>query len=199
MAFKDPIRHKTFQCWSSMKQRCLNEKSQSYKSYGGRGIGICEKWINSFFEFVLDMGEKPEGMSLDRIDNNGDYEPSNCRWATPKQQANNRNANVVVEWNGESKTLTEWATFLGVNCVTFLDRYRRGMRGADLLNPGTLTQRKKKSTNKSGFVGASRYRDKWKSQIKIDGCVTYLGLFDTPEEAHTAYLKARDALEEKNK
>jgi hypothetical protein len=76
--------------WAAMRNRCRNPRDAGYENYGGRGVGICEAWNSSFDAFLADMGRRPPGMSLDRIDNDGNYEPSNCRWATQSEQVRNR-------------------------------------------------------------------------------------------------------------
>ena len=85
----------TYMSWRSMKQRCLNPKVAGYQSYGGRGITVCERWRDSFENFLVDMGERPKGKTIDRRDVNGNYEADNCQWATPKEQSANRRMSVA--------------------------------------------------------------------------------------------------------
>lgn len=88
-------KHKLYTTWKGLKQRCYNPNSQRYKDYGGRGIKVCDRWINSFQNFLDDMGERPKGKSIDRIDVNGNYEPSNCRWASPIEQSHNKRKKIL--------------------------------------------------------------------------------------------------------
>ena len=115
-----------YKSWQAMKDRCHNERSRHYKNYGGRGISVCEKWLNSYLNFLQDMGRCPEGMSLDRIDNNGNYEPHNCRWATQKEQMNNTRRNYIIEYNGVSHTIAEWANIFHIPDGRFRKRIKAG-------------------------------------------------------------------------
>ncbi len=117
---------KTYLSWVGMRNRCLRKNAVGYKDYGGRGIRVCAAWRNSFAAFLADMGEKPPGTSLDRIDNNGNYEPKNCRWATPSEQARNSRRTRMVTYAGESLSAIEWAERTNVCYQTFigwLNRY----------------------------------------------------------------------------
>lgn len=100
--------------WCNMHQRCYNPKCRKYPVYGARGIKVCERWRSSFAAFLEDMGDPPAGMTLDRIDVNGDYEPGNCRWATPKQQCRNKRNNRLLTAFGVTRTLAEWAEVNGI-------------------------------------------------------------------------------------
>lgn len=106
---------KTYRSWYHIKTRCYNQKCPSYKHYGGRGITMCERWRNSFENFLADMGEPPtKNHSIDRIDVNGNYEPSNCRWATSVEQNNNRRNNKHFTYKGKTQTYAEWCREVGI-------------------------------------------------------------------------------------
>jgi hypothetical protein len=152
-----------------MKDRCLRPNATGFDRYGERGITICERWLNSFEAFREDMGERPGlDYSLDRIDNNGNYEPGNCRWATRTEQANNRRKakpRLVIEFNGESKTVQEWATFLGISPTTILCRRSQGLPVEKVLvnNEG----QPRKSRVAITFDGETRTIKGWASHLGI--------------------------------
>lgn len=109
-----------YHTWIHIKGRCHNPNDSRWKDYGGRGIVVCERWRNSFPSFLEDMGHRPKGTSLDRYpDMNGNYEPSNCRWATPREQQNNARFNRRLTFDGKTMTVAEWTRALGWkdNCI----------------------------------------------------------------------------------
>lgn len=112
-----------YRIWASMIQRCTNKKCGGYENYGGRGIAVCERWLK-FKNFVADMGQRPDGKSIDRKDNDGNYEPSNCRWATKAEQEKNKRTNVFVTHDGRSQTIAEWCRELSVSHATIKRRLK---------------------------------------------------------------------------
>lgn len=123
----------TYKSWMSMRTRCNSPNSDDFPRYGGRGIRVCERW-DSFDLFLEDMGPRPAGCTLDRINNAGHYEPTNCRWATHKQQARNRSNNTLVELNGEVKSLSEWCDVFGIRPRTVYGRMHDGMSPAEAIS-----------------------------------------------------------------
>lgn len=112
--------------WCNMKTRCLNANRRCHARYGGRGISICPQWVESFESFLRDMGEPPKGCTLDRINNDGDYEPGNCRWSTMQEQANNTRRSRHVTIEGERMTAMQAANKYGVSPFTIYGRLNRG-------------------------------------------------------------------------
>lgn len=117
----------TYTSWDSMIQRCTNPKDKHYYHYGKRGISVCERWM-TFSDFLKDMGERPKGKTIDRFpEQNGNYEPSNCRWATKREQQNNMSRNRLVTHAGETLSIAEWSRRLGVKYSTLHQRLQLGM------------------------------------------------------------------------
>lgn len=116
---------RTHNIWRSMRARCKNPKNISYPRYGARGISVCARW-EKFEAFVEDMGYAPAGMTLERRHNNKPYSPTNCLWATPKQQARNRSNNVLLKYRGKTRPMSEWAEIAGLDRGTLWRRLKRG-------------------------------------------------------------------------
>ena len=112
---------KGYHSWRSMKGRCLNPNATGYKNYGGRGIKVCRRWM-VFKNFIDDMGEKPNGLSLDRINTNGNYSPKNCRWANIFEQNRNKRNVKIIEFDGKKMTIKEWAKLYNIPYVRLWDR-----------------------------------------------------------------------------
>lgn len=115
-----------FKVWKGMMSRCYNEKDKRYSRYGGRGIKVCKRWHN-MKNFFMDMTDTyAAGLTIDREDNDDDYTPDNCRWATRKRQNRNYSRNIIIEYKGESMCLVEWSERLGINYMTLWDRLKQG-------------------------------------------------------------------------
>jgi hypothetical protein len=123
--------------WVTIFARCESPSDSNYPLYGARGISVCERW-RVFENFLADMGERPDGMSLDRINSDGNYEPGNCRWATIKQQNRNRRNNVLLTFDGHTRCLAEWAELMKIRHDTLRSRLEAGWSVADAINTPTL-------------------------------------------------------------
>jgi len=132
-----------FVAWKGIKARCYNKNEKFYYNYGERGITMCDRWINSFENFLSDMGFRPSKKhSIDRIDNNGNYEPSNCKWSTHKEQCNNkRNTIYITDKYGVKKTIREWSDITGLSYICIKKRRIRGLSPDDILNPVMKTNK----------------------------------------------------------
>jgi len=140
--------------WSGIKARCSNKKDVHFKIYGLRGIKVCEEWKNSFqnfYDWAIKNGYQ-EHLTIDRIDVNGNYCQENCRWATPKEQANNRRNNHKITYNGETHSETEWEKILGFNRCTFYNRKKKGWNIEKIINTPIKKQKRRKQWEESYFA-----------------------------------------------
>ena len=150
-----------YNIWSSMKSRCLNENDPAYKDYGARGIHVCDRWMD-FSLFREDMGERPPGMSLDRIDNDKGYSPENCRWANRSTQNRNRRDRRMVTHNGRSMLIADWAKETGLSVSTIWARISKGWDEALAVSTPKMGSRKGIPRN---FSFGAEHGVKWSEPI----------------------------------
>jgi len=124
---------RTYKSWSCMVRRCSINTSNRWKHYGGKGVTVCDRWKSSYSNFLEDMGERPDGKTLDRIDTGGDYCKENCRWLTPKEQGRNKKNNKLVTHNNKTATLAEWQEITGIDADTLSWRLKSGWTDEEAL------------------------------------------------------------------
>ena len=175
-----------YNVWQGMKQRCYNPNSIKYKNYGARGITVCDEWKNNFINFYnwaiqngYDETKTRKEQSLDRINNNKNYEPSNCRWVSQKVNCRNRNNNVIIEYNGETKTVAEWSSIFQIKQSTLLARLKKYKNLKDVFSKDNLLKMKHKSN--TGEFGISQNKNSKKFVLSLNQ--RYIGQFNTLEEA----------------
>lgn len=128
----------TYRAWKSMLRRCRKNTCKEYKDYGGRGISVCKDWYQ-FINFLKDMGVKPDGLQLDRKNNNGNYSKDNCRWTTASINARNKRNSIILTWGGQNKSVWDWADIVGINGGTIKRRLSRGWTVEQALTTPLLT------------------------------------------------------------
>lgn len=170
-----------YHVWKQMKSRCLNPGHSAFSRYGGRGITICRIWAESFAAFYRDMGPRPLATSMiDRINNDGNYEPKNCRWVTPKESSRNTSTNRFLTINGETRTVSAWAELTGIKVKTLEKRLFRGVEPNRAIMPASLLE---SSTGVRGVYPKGR---RFVVIVSRLGVTRYIGTFDTVGEAKEA-------------
>lgn len=149
-------RSPAYKSWSDMKSRCSNPNRPDFSRYGGRGISVCPRW-EKFENFLADMGGRPESTSLDRIDNSGNYEPSNCRWANAVIQANNKRSAHRLYYDGKNLTIAEWARLSGLKMGTLWNRVKLGWS-----IDRAITQPQRKSPSPSARLSTFKTAEHWR-------------------------------------
>lgn len=167
-------RTRLYNIWCNMKARCFNPKEHAYNRYGGRGITICNEWKSDFMNFynwAMDNGYN-DNLSIDRIDNNGNYEPSNCRWANDKTQANNRRSSHLITYQNETHTLAEWADLYNINRGTFQSRLKLGWSIEKILNT-PADNYKNRENNLIFYEGEYKTKSEWLKILNIHPSTFY--------------------------
>lgn len=154
---------RTYGTWMCMRTRCNNPNASDFHRYGGAGVTVCDAWNSSFLAFLQDMGERPENMTLDRVDGTKGYYKGNCQWATPSEQLRNTRVNRRLEYKGETKCLAEWAEVVGLRSGTLARRLNKGWSVAKALETPLGATRKGVAHNERKFTyrGEARSIKAW--------------------------------------
>lgn len=186
--------NRIYRVYYGMKNRCYNENVKSYKDYGAKGIKICDEWMNSFeafYECAMDNGYD-DSLTIDRIDNNGNYCPENCRWVTRKEQNNNTSQNRFIEYKGQRHTVAEWANITGITAETIRGRLNRGWTGEKALTEDVGVWRGGENPKRNRIVEIDGVRHSIAEWAKIKGMRE-----DTLQRRLKIGWSVRDALERK--
>ena len=183
----------TYQSWAAMISRCTNPNNKRWSRYGGRGITFCETW-KDFRNFLADMGEKPDGLTLDRINNDGNYEPSNCRWADSLTQGGNSSKVRKITAFGKTQSLRGWSQEVNLSMGVIAERLDAGLDPETALSLKKWKRPPELARAKSGYEGVTHSHHKsrpWRAAVMLNGKLHHLGFFKTPDEAHTAREAAK--------
>jgi hypothetical protein len=188
-------RSKEYTAWIHMKQRCLNPNHKRFSDYGGRGINVCERWVDSFDNFLSDMGYAPSKKhTLERLENDKGYEPNNCAWVTNAEQQHNTRQNVILEFNGKKMTMMEWARETGIDFRTIHSRLKAGWATEKILTTKTKSSHTCTSSNSidlkdvSSFEQYLIYRYQWNGCGWVDKKETSSIVFTT-EQLYNRYMR----------
>ncbi|WP_303984632.1 hypothetical protein [Niallia circulans] len=191
------VNTRIYNIWTTMKQRCYNKNNQKYKNYGGRGITVCDEWLDkangvlNFYNWSKRNGYNDK-YTLDRINVNGNYEPNNCRWVDMVTQQNNRRNNTLITINNITKTSAEWEKEYNLRSGLVGERYRRGWTGEELLKNPIL----RKSEFQSGIKGITwlKKTSKWQVRVRENGVLKRIGLTADLEEAKSILIDYKNKL-----
>lgn len=179
---------KVYNTYNSMIRRCTDIKEKSYPRYGGRGITVCKRWLDSFNNFYEDMGEPPtEKHSIDRINNNGNYEKENCKWSTHIEQCNNRRTNHVIEFNGNKINIKKLSEITKIPYSRLLSRIKSGLNIELSVNK---PYRKTSSPHKITFNGEVKSLKEWSNTLNIKHSVLYERIFKQKWSVERAFTES---------